>query len=381
MNLSKNKLKIAFVFDDSLDRPDGVQQYIFSLSDYFESRGHEVYFLVGQSSSGLKNSFSLAKNLKVKFNRNVMSIPIKADKQQINNLINQYNFDVMHFQLPFSPVLSHQIIRKNKNSLLVGTFHIFSERKLEIIGSQLLNLIIRKDLKKLNLIYSVSQPASNFAFQNFNLTTKITPIPINLKKFNQPSNKKLDNSKINILFLGRLVKRKNCQLFLESIKLLTELHPEINLNAIVAGDGPFKKKLIQFSRNNKISHAVTFLGRVSEKKKIQLLNEADISVFPSVGSESFGIVLIESLAAKNSIVLASHNPGYESILGSLKNNLFDPLDSLDLANKILKFINNDHLKKETLEKQQVLIKNFDINLIGNKILNDYYKYLRNIKKS
>jgi len=378
----KNKLKIAFVFDDSLDRPDGVQQYIFILSNYFQSLGHEVFFLVGQSSKRLKNSFSLAKNLRVKFNRNIMSIPIKADQKRIDEIMHQFDFDVMHFQLPFSPVLSHQIIKKNKGALLVGTFHLFSERKLEIISSKLLNLLIKNDLKKLDLVYSVSKPASDFAFLNFNLMTKIMPIPIDLDKFHQSIINKVNHDhQTKILFLGRLVKRKNCQLFLKSIKLLNEIHPEINFNAIVAGDGPLKQKLIKYSQDNQINHLVDFVGQVSENKKIKLLSSVDISVFPSIGSESFGIVLIESLASQHSIVLASRNQGYQSILKSLKTNLFEPKDPVDLANKIFEFINNHQLVTKTLKKQHELIRNFDLHLIGNQILNDYSNYLSNIRKS
>ncbi len=373
------KLKIGFVIDDSIDRPDGVQQYLYSLSDYFRQKSHQVYFLSGQSSGRVDDSFSLATNLKVRFNRNILSIPIYANKIKIKKTLAELELDILHFQLPFSPILSRQIIKLSPHTAKVATFHIYSERKLEIIGSKLLNLTIQQSLKQLDLIYALSGPAQQFALDNFKIKSQIKPVPINLTKFKfQPIK---TQSLVKIVFLGRLVKRKNCQLFLQAFHQLVISQSNLNFQAIIIGDGPLRTSLEKLTASYNLTSQVEFVGFVDELTKFKLLRQADLAVFPSLGSESFGIVLLEALAAKHPIVLASNNPGYSFVLKSLTDNLFDPTNANQLAAKMVKLLIDGQLVQRTLNKQLQLIKHFDIQIIGDEILDDYNKILRKSLKS
>ena len=371
-------LKIGFVLDDSIDRPDGVQQYLYTLSDYFIQQGHQVYFLCGQSSGRINHSYSLAKNLTVRFNRNVLSIPIYANKVRIKNLLVDLDLDILHFQLPFSPVLSRQIIKLSPQTAKIGTFQIYSERKLENFASKILNLTIHRSIQQLDLIYALSKPAQDFAFNNFKIKSQVLAVPIKLDKF---SFKLEHDDQIKIVFLGRLVERKNCQLFIQAIHLLALNRPNLNFQAQIIGDGPLKQSLKKMVSNYGLRNRINFVGFVDENEKFKLLAQSDLAIFPSLGSESFGIVLLEALSVKHPIVLASNNPGYSSVLQSLPNNLFDPNNAQQLSLKMEAFIFDKHQIQQTLKKQLELLNQFNVDIIGAKILTDYNKILRKYKKS
>ncbi len=69
-------MKIGLVLDDTLDTPDGVQQYVLQVGRWLSAEGHDVHYLVGKTTrTDIANVHSLSRNLKVKFNGNRMSMP------------------------------------------------------------------------------------------------------------------------------------------------------------------------------------------------------------------------------------------------------------------------------------------------------------------
>jgi phosphatidylinositol alpha-mannosyltransferase len=79
----KPKLKIGFVLDDGLDKPDGVQQYILSLGEWMAGQGHDVHYLVGETErTDLPNVHSMSRNIWVLGNGNRMSIPLPTTSRR-----------------------------------------------------------------------------------------------------------------------------------------------------------------------------------------------------------------------------------------------------------------------------------------------------------
>ncbi len=89
------KLRIAYVLDDSLDGTDGVQQYVLTVSDWMRAQGHECHFLTGHTTrTDIENIHSTTKVLKVRFNKNRMATPLPANKKRLARLLNDQKFDV-----------------------------------------------------------------------------------------------------------------------------------------------------------------------------------------------------------------------------------------------------------------------------------------------
>src|ERR1039458_8447904 len=104
-------LKVGFVLDDSLDKTDGVQQYILSLGSWLKQQGHDVHYLVGETvRTDIPNVHSLSRNINARFNSNRMSTPLPASPARIRKLLEDVQFDVLHVQIPYSPFLAQQII-------------------------------------------------------------------------------------------------------------------------------------------------------------------------------------------------------------------------------------------------------------------------------
>lgn len=379
MPTNKDYLKIGLVFDDSLDKPDGVQQYILSIGQWLSGQGHDVHFLVGSTArQDLANVHSLSRNINVRFNGNRMSMPLPTSKRNIKTFLELQNFDVLHVQLPYSPYLAHRIIKAAGNdTAIIGTFHIFAEGWLAITGTKLLKLWLNSSLKRFDNIVSVSKAAADFADKNFGIKTNILPNVIDYQRFAsaQPL-EKYDDNVLNILFLGRLVPRKGCMVLLEAINLIKFDNTLPKFRVLLCGKGPLAPKLVEYSNKNRLNQLVEFVGFVSEDDKPKYYASADISVFPSSGGESFGIVLLEAMACGKSDVLAGNNPGYSSVIYDNSEQLFDPLDAQKLAVKIRQHLMQPEIRIKAQKWGQEYSATFDTKIVGAKLLEIYHQALR-----
>lgn len=375
---STKKLKIAFVLDDGFDSIDGVQRNILSLGEWLEKNGHSVKYLVGQTKrTDIKNIIVLSKNLRVRYNGNVLSISLYSSKKKIKEVLSKEKFDVIHVQMPYSPFMGARVISQAyKDSLIAGTFHILPYRKFHNIGNHLLGIWLSKNIKKIDLRYSVSKPAAEFAKKTHNFDSQILSNPVDIDHFSRPMKSSVDKNVKNIVFLGRLVPRKGCMELLKAFKILKQdnlVNDDFTLH--ICGKGYQEYDLKKYAEANNLSANIVFHGFVSEEQKIGFLQNADVAIFPSNRGESFGIVLIEAMAAKAKVVLAADNDGYKSVMGDIDEAIFDPYSSKTLANLIAKYLNSDDLSNQLHLKQQDLVKKFDINLVGKKLVDDYYGYI------
>jgi phosphatidylinositol alpha-mannosyltransferase len=183
------------------------------------------------------------------------------------------------------------------------------------------------------------------------------------------------NKDIDIIFLGRLVKRKGCEHLINAIKLIDQ---NKKLKVAIVGDGLLKDKLMHKVKSYKLNESITFYGHVNEQHKKLLLSRAKLAIFPSVGGESFGIVLLEAMSS-GALVIAGDNPGYKSVMGNNSNAIVNPKKSYLFAKTINSFLTNSTLYKKELSYQQNIIKHFDINQVGNDILNVYKKAINKHK--
>lgn len=363
-------MKIGFVLDDTLDKPDGVQQHVLTVGKWLNEQGHEVHYLVADTErKDIENIHSLGRFVNLRYNKNNVRTPLPASKKKIKKLLEQENFDVLHVQLPYSPFLAKQVIKyAGKDTAIVGTFHILPASRIHGYSNQALRAILGKSLKKFDRVVSVSEPAVHFARKAYGLSTTYLPNPINVGTFR--SGKRvadLSARKLNIVFLGRLVKRKG---LLELIDAYNHVDDEVakKTRLIICGKGPLKQKANQ---NVRVDRDVKFVGFVPEKDKSNYLASADIAVFPSTGGESFGIVLIEAMASGSKVVIGGNNAGYASILGQQPYLLFNPTDRQAFVEHLELFVNDEKLRDRMYKWQQTTVEQYDISVVGPKIIKMY----------
>lgn len=370
-----DKLKIGFVLDDGLDKPDGVQQYILTLGEWLISQGHEVRYLVGESGrTDIKEIIPLSKNIKVHFNGNSLSVPLYPKISKIKRTLREEKFDVLHVQVPYSPVMGAQVVRYGaKHSVIIGTFHILPLTKLHLIGSQLLAITLRMNLKHFDKQLSVSIPARNFAKETYKIDSEVLGNPIKLPTLSKSIIEV--NEKFTISFLGRLVPRKGCLTLLKAISELREKGKR-NIKVNIGGSGKQKRSLEKYVADNNLQDYVEFYGFIEEDNKIAFLRNSNLAVFPSKGGESFGIVLLEAMASKRPLVLAGDNLGYRSVMIGNEDSLFDSNNHHELRKLIEKYMDSPSKIKLIYGKQQRIVENFDVDNIGKKLLSVYIHELK-----
>ncbi|CAN5368918.1 glycosyltransferase family 4 protein [soil metagenome] len=370
-------MKIGIVLDTSLDPPDGVQQYVIAVGEWLRARGHEVHYLVGQSQrTDLPNIHSLARNFRVRFNGNRTTIPLPTSKRMLKSFLATQQFDVLHVQTPHNPFLAQRLIlAASPKTAVVATFHVLPEGKLPIVGNHILGWWLRPSLSRIDQVLSVSPAAAAFAKQTFKVESSVLPNVFDYQLFHKakPLDKYRDDV-LTILFLGRLVPRKGCRYLLEAVAKL-DIANLPKFRVVICGKGPLLPELKQLVKQRQLEGIVEFAGFVSEEDKPRYYASADLAVFPSTGGESFGIVLIEAMASGKAAVLAGNNPGYASVLEPRPELLFTPSKVDELAGKIKSYLSDSQKRAEIAGWGEVYSHQFDVNVVGPKLISLYTELL------
>jgi phosphatidyl-myo-inositol alpha-mannosyltransferase len=368
-------MKIGFVLDDTLDKPDGVQQYVLTMGAWLTAQGHEVHYLAGQSKrQDVGKVHSLSKNIRVKFNGNHLSIPLPANNRVIKELLAREQYDVLHVQMPYSPMLAHKVVRfAPKTTAVIGTFHILPQTRFVRVATHALGGWLHSSLRRFDQVFAVSPAAQVFASTAFRLSdVQVLPNVVALRTFQKAKPFPRYNDAIpTIMFLGRLVPRKGCAVFLDALALLKKNNPDLPFRAVVCGKGPLEAELKSRAKRLGIEGMVEFTGFIDEADKPGYVASADIMAFPSNGGESFGIVLIEAMAAGRPVVLAGDNPGYRSVLQNRPDQLFEPRDNRLLAQKLQILLSDPSFRTAAVAWQLQHVGQFDIDTVGPQLVAAY----------
>ena len=373
-------MKIALVLDDSIDRPDGVQQIVRSLESYLTRVGHEVHIICSVSQSSDPHVHSLARNAAVTFNGNSLKTPLPAPRAAIRELLERERFDVIHVQTPHSPFFAGRVVEEARklqarSVRIVGSFVILPDSRLSAIATRGLGLLLRRNLRKFDAFSSLSEPAVVFARESLGIESVVIPVGIDIAAFqaavHTPRPSRGADDKLVLAFLGRLVERKGV---LELIAALALLTPEVlaRVEVRIGGRGPLMDKAEEAVARHGLGDIVTFAGFVAEEDKPQFFADADIAVFPATGGESFGIVLIEAMAAGAGVVLAGANPGYLSVIGPQPEVSVDASDTAAFAAALTRLITDPALRAELHAEQQEHVKQFDLTAVGEQMMRELY---------
>lgn len=374
-------MKIGLVLDDTLDTPDGVQQYILQVGGWLKGQGHEVHYLVGATTrTDLENVHSLSKNVQVRFNGNRMSVPLPTSRRMLKKFLAEQRFDILHVQVPYSPFMAGRLMMSApKTTVVVGTFHILPYSKWSRRFNRLLGIINRRSGNRFDSMVAVSAPARLFAREAYGYDSEVIPNPIRLAQFEGVTS---DSQTLNIVFLGRLVERKGSLQLLQAIAYMQENQLyNGEFKVCIGGKGELSSALERFAAGHNLSDRVSFFGFIDEAQKAAFLAQADIAVYPSMGGESFGIVLLEAMAAARGVVLAGNNPGYSAVMQPYADQLFDPLDTRFFAEKLAWYLDHQAARERASELQHQYVQHFDIQVVGTELLQIYAHALQSRRQS
>ncbi|WP_284293886.1 glycosyltransferase family 4 protein [Luteimicrobium album] len=378
-------LTVGLLIDDSLDRPDGVQQYVLTLGAWLAARGHTVHYLTASSErTDLENLHVVGRTVNVRFNGNRLGTPRPVPRAEARELVERLGLDVLHVQMPYSPFLAGRVIaavtqQDGHRAAVVGTFHIYPQSRLVSAGTRVLGVLERRRLARFDAVLAVSEAAQEFAHDAFGLDPRVVGNPVDTARFVPAPDRPLvphrpEGAVPHVAFLGRLVDRKGPR---ELVDALVRLHagvPGLPWRATIAGRGPLLDELRTATERGGIGDRVTFPGFLAEEDKAAFLQDADVVALPSTGGESFGISVVEALAASRGVVLAGDNPGYRTVMRGLEDQLVDPRDTAIFAGTLatwLADLDDDVTREQTVARQRSAAARFDVDVIGARVEETY----------
>jgi len=280
--------------------------------------------------------------------------------------------------MPYSPLLAGRIISQADNEALVGTFHILPANRLARLGTRALGLLQRRTLSKFDQVVACSPPALEFAKTHYGVGDKVVPNAVDIDRLRINLPEKDTNSPLTVVFLGRLVERKGCQFLLHAVNELKHRKAEVPpFRVLIGGKGPLDIQLKDYVAMNGLDDTVKFAGFIDEQDKPTFLAQADLAVFPATGGESFGIVLIEAMAAGAGVTIAGNNPGYSSVMEGNGSVLFQPQDTTEFANVITRLLQHADERKKLHEWQTTLVTHYDVHAVGAELVGIYKEVIAN----
>lgn len=383
--------RIAFVFDDTLDVLDGVQQHIVTLGKELARRGHDVHYLVGQTEhSPVPNTHAMSRNVMVRANGNRMRIPLPASRRLIARTLAEGGFDILHVQAPYSPFMAGRVLEAaSPDTGVVATYHIAVSDPLSAVGGMTLGAINAHTHRRIDEVIAVSDVAARYAAITAHTRARVIANPVDVRMMRDRAaaadNGTLDSDTLapHIVFLGRFVKRKGADILLDAIEYGEQhrLFPA-GTHVTMAGKGP----LLDACRHRAAGFdtPIMFTGFIEESAKPSLLRSADVAVFPATGGESFGIVLLEAIASGATVTLAGDNPGYHFTLLGDTDALF-PVHGRDaariLAERIARAINDTTWAKQVHAREALLLDRYDVRTIADQVEQVYMQAIAKRRKA
>lgn len=214
-------------------------------------------------------------------------------------------------------------------------------------------------------IICVSQDTKAVLKKQYDLTdTKLTYIPNGVTEHDiHPF---ITKTHKQILYVGRIDKRKGVEFLLKSMKIITSIDPTIKL--AIVGEGKDREALEKFCRKHALS--VKFYGFVPDEKLIDLYTNSSIQIVPSL-FEGFGISVLEGMA-RGLPVIGTRVDGIKSIISHEKNGmLVEYGNEQELANAVLFLLNDPALQKQLVTNAFQELTNYKWNDIYHQTLSVY----------
>jgi phosphatidyl-myo-inositol alpha-mannosyltransferase len=365
-------MKIGLVTPYVYPIPGGVNEHVRFLYENLRLRGHDVRIIT--SSHGLQRSsegdvIRIGKGFSVPTNGSVGTITISPRYvSQVKRVLERERFDLLHFHEPFVPFLSLVVLRQS-TSVNIATFHAYAGFSPAMeLGSKTL----QGYAARLHGRIAVSAAARHFVDRFFPGDYKVIPNGVNTGRFKRavPIARWQDGTP-NLLFVGRLEDRKGLPHLLKAFRLIRKSGLEARL--LIVGSGPQEREARRYVMTRGLQN-VEFLGRVSDAEKAQLFKTADVFVSPATGRESFGIVLLEAMAAGCPIVCSDIH-GYKGVVQRGRQAiLVPPHDAKALAAGITELLTDPELRARFGASGQARAEQFSWERVTAKV-EEYYGFV------
>ncbi|TCJ95038.1 phosphatidylinositol alpha-mannosyltransferase [Nocardia alba] len=351
----------------SFDVPGGVQAHVVELARVFIERGHKVSVLAPASDDTPLPDFvvSAGRAVAIPYNGSVARLSFgPMAYTRIRRWIDSNDFDVLHIHEPNAPSLS-MLALKIAEGPIVATFHTSTTKSLVLSTFQ---GVLRPYHEKISGRIAVSELARRWQVEALGSDAVEIPNGVDVSAFARGELLAgYPRAGRTVLFLGRYDEpRKGMDVLLGALPALIDHHPDVQILIVGRGD----EDRLRREAGEHAGH-LRFLGQVSDEEKAAALRSADVYVAPNLGGESFGIILIEAMAAGTPVV-ASELDAFRRVLRDGTAGLLTPIgDSTALATAIDTLLTDDAARERLVDTATQVVAEYDWPVVAEQILRVY----------
>ncbi|HEX3545665.1 MAG TPA: glycosyltransferase family 4 protein [Mycobacterium sp.] len=360
-------MRIGMVCPYSFDVPGGVQAHVLQLADVMHGRGHDVSVLAPSSPHVELPDYVVSggKAVPIPYNGSVARLRFgPATHRKVKQWLIQGDFDVLHLHEPNAPSLSMLALMIAEGPI-VATFHTSTTKSLTLSVFQ---GILRPWHEKIVGRIAVSDLARRWQMEALGSDAVEIPNGVDVASF--ASAPRLDGYPRpgkSVLFLGRFGEpRKGMAVLLGALPALVQRFPDVEVLIVGRGD---EDELRQ--KAGGLAGHLRFLGQVDDGTKASAMRSVDVYCAPNVGGESFGIVLVEAMAAGTPVV-ASDLDAFRRVLVDGKAGRLVPVDdSGALAAGLIEVLDNDVARERCVDAAAQVVRRYDWSVVAGQIMRVY----------
>jgi phosphatidyl-myo-inositol alpha-mannosyltransferase len=330
-------MRIALVSPYSWTYPGGVTRHIEALAEQLLAAGHHVRVLAPFDPPDARSErlhrgarpqeralpdyvVPLGRTVGVPANGAVSNLALTpSGLQRLRRELEAGDFDVVNVHEPVAPSVSWDALAFG-DAALVGTFHTYGTNAVTHGAARAMGAARR--MRNLHGRIAVSEAAAWTARRFFGGRYDIVPNGVEVPPV-APAVTAGSAGRLRIAFVGQAVERKGLPVLLRAFEGLRE---HVDAELVIVGAVPSDVEPLLLD-----DRGVTVLGRIDDAEKTRVLREADVLCAPSLGGESFGMVLTEAFA-QGTPVVASDIAGYRDVVKDGRDGILVPRgDAIALA--------------------------------------------------
>ncbi len=360
-------MRIGMVCPYSFDVHGGVQAHVLDLAEVLRRRGHEVSVLAPSSPHVKLPDYVVSggKAVPIPYNGSVARLRFgPATHRMVKKWIAGGDFDVLHLHEPNAPSLSVLALMIAEGPI-VATFHTSTTKSLALSVFQ---GILRPWNEKIVGRIAVSDLARRWQMEALGSDAVEIPNGVDVGSFSSaPTLPGYPRPGKTVLFLGRFDEpRKGMEVLLGALPALVQRFPDVEILVVGRGDEDDLRE-----EAGDLAGHLRFLGQVSDEEKASALRSADVYCAPNTGGESFGIVLVEAMAAGTAVV-ASNLDAFRRVLEDGEAGLLVPVeDSAALAEALIAVLGDDKLRARYVKAASAAVQRYDWSVVADEIMRVY----------
>ncbi|BBZ07417.1 phosphatidyl-myo-inositol mannosyltransferase [Mycolicibacterium doricum] len=360
-------MRIGMVCPYSFDVPGGVQSHVLQLAEVMRERGHAVSVLAPSSPRVDLPDYVVSggRAVPIPYNGSVARLRFgPATHRLVKKWLAHGDFDVLHLHEPNAPSLSMLALQAAEGPI-VATFHTSTTKSLTLSVFQ---GILRPYHEKIVGRIAVSDLARRWQMEALGSDAVEIPNGVDVAFFaDAPRLDGYPRPGRTVLFLGRYDEpRKGMTVLLGALPAVVARYPDVEILIVGRGDeGELREQA------GPLASHLCFMGQVDDAVKASAMRSADVYCAPNTGGESFGIVLVEAMAAGTAVVASDLDAFRRVLCDGAAGRLVTVGDAEVLAAGLIEMLGDEKSRQRYIAAASEVVGRYDWSVVAAQIMRVY----------